>query len=118
MVRDKVFRVEKGHDKNMELKYQNQVLFRFEFDYIWGGAEITSNGIDTGYDIKGWWFKPGTRLTDHNDKDLIIAVKKNDGLEVTILDESISEEMILATVYYHIYSSAGKMLSVMMISSI
>lgn len=118
MVRDKVFRVEKGHDKNMELKYQNQVLFRFEFDYIWGGAEITSNGIDTGYDIKGRWFKPGTRLTDHNDKDLIIAVKKNDGLEVTILDESISEEMILATVYYHIYSSAGKMLSVMMISSI
>jgi len=44
---------------------------------------------------------------------LIIAVKKNDGLEVAILDENMADEMILATIYYHIYSSGGKMLSVL-----
>lgn len=110
---NKILRAEKGLDKNIQLKYGDQTLFTFNFDYIWGGAEITSNGIDTGFDIKGRWFKPGTRLTDSEDKDLIIAVKKNDGLEITVLDEDISAEMILATIYCHIYSSGGKMLSVL-----
>lgn len=113
MTNSKILRAEKGPEKNIQLKCGDQTLFTFNFDYIWGGAEITSNGIDTGFDIKGRWFKPGTRLTDNEDKDLIIAVKKNDGLEVTIFEEVISAEMILATIYYHIYSSRGKLLSVL-----
>ena len=110
---NKTLRAEKGPEKNIQLKHENQTLFTLEFDYIWGGAEITSNRIDTGFDIKGRWFKPGTRLTDNEDRDLIIAIKKNNGLEVTVLDEEILVEMILATIYYHIYSSRGKMLAVL-----
>lgn len=113
IIGDKIFRAEKGSDKNISLKYEGKILFTFNFDYIWGGAEITSKGIDTGFDIKGRWFKPGTRLTDNNDKDLIIAVKKNDGLEITVVDTEVSPEMILGTIYYHIYSSGGKMRGVL-----
>lgn len=111
-ISNKILRAEKGPDKNIELRNNNKTLFKFVFDYIWGGAEISSNGEDTGFDIKGRWFRPGTRLTDKDDKDLIIAVKKNDGLDVSILDENIAEEMVLATIYYHLYSSRGKMLAV------
>ncbi len=110
----KTLRVERGPTKDLVLKDGDQTLFTFKFDYVWGGAEITSNGKDTGFDIKGRWFKPGTYLTDDEDKNLIIAVKKNDGLEVTVLDDSVGATMILATIYYHIYASAGKMFSVLM----
>lgn len=104
-------RVERGDTKDLVLKENTKIVFTFKFDYVWGGAQLVSNGVDTGFDIKGRWFKPGTRLTNDEDKDLIVAVKKNDGLEVTVFDESISEKMILATIYYHIYSS--KMMSSM-----
>jgi hypothetical protein len=107
-------RAEKGQDNNIELLNNNKTLFKFNFDYLWGGAEILTNGEDTGFDIKGRWFIPGTRLTDNNNQDLIIAVKTNDGLDVTIFDENIAEEMILATIYYHLYSSRGKMLGVIL----
>lgn len=109
----KIYRAEKGPDKNISLKQDGNILFTFKFDYIWGGAEITSSGIDSGYDVKGRWFKPGTRLTDIDDKDLIIALKKDDGLDVTIVDSTVSPEMILGTIYYHIYSSGAKMLGVL-----
>ncbi|WP_313806963.1 hypothetical protein [Flavobacterium sp.] len=110
----KTLRVERDDaTKNMVLKENGKALFTFKFDYIWGGAEIVTNGVDTGYDIKGRWFKPGTRLTNENDKDLIIATKKDDGLEVVVVDENIDPTMVLATIYYHIYSSGSKMLSVL-----
>lgn len=109
-------RVERGDTKDLVLKENTKIVFTFKFDYVWGGAQLVSNGLDTGFDIKGRWFKPGTRLTNDEDKDLIVAVKKNDGLEVTVFDESISEKMILATIYYHIYSS--KMMSSMIASGI
>lgn len=113
---DITLRVERGDTKDLVLKENSKTLFVFKFDYVWGGAELVSDGVDTGFDIKGRWFKPGTRLTNDEDKDLIVAVKKNDGLEVTIFDESISDKMILATIYYHIYSS--KMMSLMVGSGI
>lgn len=110
---NKILRAERTLDKNIQVKYENQTLFTYNFDYIWGGAELILNGLDTGFDIKGRWFKPGTRLTDNEEKDLVIVVKKNDGLSVSILEENVSAEMILATIYYHIYSSGGKMLSIL-----
>lgn len=113
---NKTYRAERGANKNISLKKDGQTLCTFNFDYVWGGAEITVDGIDTGLDIRGRWFKPGTRLTDIDDNDLIVAVKKGDGLEVKVIDESISPEMILATIYYHIYTSEGKMLSVLIAS--
>lgn len=113
LTESKTLRAEKDSNKDVVLKEDGQTLFTFTFDYVWGGAEITSNGVDTGFDIKGRWFKPGTRLTDEHDKDLVIAVKKNDELQVTVLDEDISDTMIVATIYYHIYASGGKMLTVL-----
>ncbi|MBD8084587.1 hypothetical protein [Chryseobacterium caseinilyticum] len=109
---NKKLRAEKDSKNNIELKRNNLSLFTLDFDYIWGGAEIVFNGVDTGFDVKGKWFKPGTRLTDENDKDLVIAVKKDDGLEVSVLDENISDELIITTIFYHIYASAGKTRSI------
>lgn len=108
---NELWRIERDSNKNLVLKQSEHVLFSFKFDYTWGGAEIITSGIDTGYDIKGRWFKPGTRLINAQDEDLIIAVKKGNGMEVKILDNDISTAMILATIYYHVYASAGKMLS-------
>lgn len=115
---DEIWKIERDTNSNLVLKHNEHVLFTFEFDYVWGGAEIMTSGIDTGYDIKGRWFKPGTRLINAQDEDLVIAVKKDDGMEVTVLDDNISTPMVLATIYYHIYASAGKMLSVIIGSSI
>jgi len=109
---DEIWRVERDLNRNFVLKQNENILSSFKFDYVWGGAEIIANDIDTGYDIKGRWFKPGTRLINAHDEDLIIAIKKGDGMEVTILDDNISIAMILSTVYYHVYSS-GKMLSML-----
>lgn len=106
-----IWRIERDSNKNLVLKQNEHTLFTFKFDYVWGGAEIIASGIGTGYDITGRWFKPGTRLINAQDEDLIIAVKKGDGMEVTILNDDISAAMILATIYYHVYVSAGKMLS-------
>lgn len=113
-VTGKVLKAARGQDKNIILKHDDVSLFTFKFDYLWGGAELVSDGADTGYDIKGRWFKPGTRLTDENDKDLVIAVKKDNGLEVTIADVNISPVMVMATIYYHIYTSGSKTRSVLM----
>lgn len=112
-VAGKTLRAERGDDKNIVLKEAGKDLFTFKFDYLWGGAELLSYGKDTGFDIKGRWFKPGTRLTDDQDNDLVVAVKKGNGMDVTIADTEVSPVMVMATIYYHIYSSAGKMLSVL-----
>jgi hypothetical protein len=113
-VTGKALKAVRGDDKNIILKQDDASLFTFKFDYLWGGAELVVDGVDTGYDIKGRWFKPGTRLTDENDKDLVIAVKQGNGLEVTITDVDISPVMVMATIYYHIYTSGSKARSVSM----
>jgi hypothetical protein len=108
-----ILRAVRGADKNIVLMQGAKALFTFKFDYLWGGAELVVDGADTGFDIKGRWFKPGTRLTDEEDKDLVVAVKKGNGLVVSILDEQVSPVMIIATIYYHIYASGGKMRSLL-----
>ena len=67
---------ESATEKDIVLKQNGLVLLKFKFDYLWGSAEIQSNGQDTGYDIKGRWFKSGTRFTDADDNDIIIVKSK------------------------------------------
>ena len=115
---NKVLLVEEGPDKNMILKEHDISVFTFKFDYLWGGAEIIAGDVDTGYDIKGRWFKSGTRLINEDDLDLVIVKIKNDDLEALVLDDSLSKMMVVATIYYHIYASAGKFLQVIFTSAI
>jgi len=112
--RHKVLQVIQGADKNMVLTENGTHLFTFAFDHVWGGAELVSNGVDTGLDIKGRWFKPGTRLTDAQDEDMVVAVKSGNGLTVSVLHEDTDDTLVMATIYYHLYASAGKMRAVMM----
>lgn len=105
------FTARRAEDKNIVLKQEDKVLFKFKFDYLWGNAEIEMDGEDTGYNIKGKWFKKGTRLTDENDADIVVAVTKEHPehhITLDIIDEKVQPVMIMATLYYHIYASAGK----------
>lgn len=115
---NKVLRVVEGPDKNMILKENDVSIFTFKFDYLWGGAEVVSGNEDTGFDIKGRWFKPGTRLINEDDVDLVVVKLKDSKLEATILSEDVNKIMVVSTIYYHIYASAGKFLQVMLTSVI
>ena len=45
---DKTFHIVEGETKNMVLKANNETLFVFEFDKLWGGAKLVSDGTDLG----------------------------------------------------------------------
>lgn len=107
------FKIEEGKDKNMILKHNDKVIFKFKFDYLSGGAEIISDEIYANYEIKGRWFKPGTRLINDTDDDLVVVKNFDNDIEVLIIDENISKLMVVCTVYYHIYASSNKFLSVL-----
>ncbi|RYZ79114.1 MAG: hypothetical protein EOP06_27800 [Proteobacteria bacterium] len=102
-------------DKNIRVTSANTELFTFKFDALWGGAELETNGQETGFEVKGKWFKPGTRLVDAQSNDLV-AIKNGDvalELDIAVSAEDIPEVMLLATVYYHVYSSRSKLLLTM-----
>lgn len=102
-------------EKDIVLTQARNVLFKFNFDYLWGGAEIEANGEATGFEVKGKWFKPGTRLVDEDSNDLlVVTTNADDDLEISVNDESVSDVMLLSTVYYHVYSSANKLRQAMM----
>jgi hypothetical protein len=104
-------------DKNIVITREGTTLFKFKFDYLWGGAEIMQDGADSGFDIKGRWFKPGTRLTDEHDTDLAVIVTEESivpQLRINVIDEDLSPVMVLASIYYHIYLSGGKLRSLLM----
>ncbi|RZJ66379.1 MAG: hypothetical protein EOO50_09900 [Flavobacterium sp.] len=103
-------------EKDIVVTRARQTLFKFKFDYLWGGAEIETDGEETGFEVKGKWFKPGTRLVDADSNDIVIVKtnERSNELEISINDESISEVMLLSTIYYHVYASAGKLRSVML----
>ncbi|MGV3459552.1 MAG: hypothetical protein ACO1N9_03755 [Flavobacterium sp.] len=111
-VNDKEYYIgpESATEKDIVLKQNGLTLMKFKFDYLWGNAEIHSDGEDTGYDIKGRWFKSGTRFTDAEDNDLIVVKsKENQSAEISILDEDEATPiMTMATLYYHMYTSAAK----------
>lgn len=104
---------ENESDKDIILTQSGQTLLKFKFDYLRGNAEIQKEGEDTGYDIKGKWFKAGTRLTDSSDNDLVVVVSKESltpNVEIKILNEEEGTPlMIMATLYYHLYTSASKL---------
>ena len=108
LIDGKLFEVSEGEDKNMLLSDANQTIFTFKLDYLWGGADLISKGTDTGYNIKGRWFKPGTRLIDENNKDLVIVKNTNNGYEATVEDDTLDKIMVVSTIYYHIYGSKMK----------
>ncbi len=102
-------------DKNLVVTKGDKTLFTFEFDKLWGGAEIASEGEENGYEVKGRWFKPGTRLVDNDDKDLVVVVSKEltNTVEVSVA-ENVEAVMVLSTLYYHLYASGSKTLSVVL----
>lgn len=102
-------------EKDIVVTRAGKALFKFNFDHLWGGAEIESDGEATGFEVKGKWFKPGTRLVGADSTDLVVVTTTEDNvLEISVHDESLSDLMLLSTVYYHIYASAGKLRAVMM----
>lgn len=112
------FQTEAESDKNMLLKKDEKVIFKFKFDYLFGDAEIVSDESASNYEIIGRWFKPGTRLINEEDKDLVVVKNSGNDIEVQIVDEKVSKLMVVSTVYYHIYASSGKLTSLVFSSVI
>lgn len=106
-----MYRAESANGKDIAIKFNGSEIFSIVLNSIWGNFEVRANGQDTGYDIKGKWFKPGTRFTDSEDNDLVVV--KTDpwlGKKITIdiAEIDISDLMILTTLYHHIRASAAK----------
>ena len=101
--------------KNVIIKKDGIEVFTAVFHPLWGNLELRTEGEDTGYDINGKWFKPGTRLTDSEDNDLVVVTSDPwTGTEMEIIsnDENIWPLMIVATIYFHIRASAAKSVGV------
>lgn len=101
-------------EKNIVLTKADATVFTFAFDKIWGGAEIMSDGNQTGYEVKGRWFRAGTRLIDADDKDVVVVVTNEfsqPAIEITVYEKT-EPVMVMSTLYYHLYASRSKMLSV------
>lgn len=108
---NKSYHTSQNEDKDVVLNENGKPLFTLKFDKLWGGAEIINSENYEGFEIKGRWFKVGTRLIDEQDNDLIIVVNENEGYLVTVNDGSVSPLMIISTIYYHIYASRMKLLA-------
>ena len=108
---NKSYHTSTNENKDIVLNENSKSLFTFKFDKLWGGAEIINSENYEGLEIKGRWFKIGTRLIDENDNDLVVVVNEKEGYLVTINDEAVSPLMIISTIYYHIYASRMKLLS-------
>lgn len=106
-----IYEAIQNENKDIVLNENGKSLFTFKFDKIWGGAEIINSKNNTGLEIKGRWFKIGTRLIDEKDNDLVVVLNENNGLEVTVNGNDIDSLMIISTIYYHIYATRGKLLS-------
>jgi hypothetical protein len=104
------YQTSQDDNKNIVLSENGKPLFTFKFDKLWGGAEIVNAVNGAGLEIKGRWFKIGTRLIDENDNDLVVVVNGDNGYEVTVNGNDIDPLMIISTVYYHIYATRGKLL--------
>lgn len=110
-VGDTIFRAELAKGNNAVIMQGETEIFTAVFHPLWGNLELQHSGQDTGYDIKGRWFKPGTRLTDTDDNDLVVVTADawtGQKIEIAVADTGISELMIVATLYHHIRASAAK----------
>ncbi len=109
-VGDKIFRAELANGNNTIIMHGDAEIFTAVFHPLWGNLELRQSGQDTGYDIKGKWFKPGTRLTDADDNDLVVITADmwtGKNIEISAVPD-ISGLMVVATLYYHIRASAAK----------
>lgn len=96
-------------DKNIVIMANDTILLKFKFDYLWGGATLFVDDESTGYKVTGKAFKPGSRLVDANGNDLIVVTNasnwsESQGLNIEVIDPQVTPFLILATVYYHIYT--------------
>ncbi|RWX01582.1 hypothetical protein [Flavobacterium cerinum] len=103
-------------DKNIVITANDAILLKFKFDYLWGGASLYVYDEPTGYKITGKAFKPGSRLVDIDGNDLIVVVNaskwsENQGLKMEVIDTQVTAFQIITTVYYHLYTSASKLYS-------
>ena len=101
--------------KNVIITSGGKELFTAVFHALWGNLELRMAGEDTGYDIRGKWFKPGTRLTDEEDKDLVVVTADpwtGKKMQITVAEETVSALVIVATIYFHIRASAAKTMGV------
>jgi hypothetical protein len=108
-----VYRAEPGADKNIVISLDGTELLKFRFDYLWGGATLIAEGEKTPYKITGKALKKGTRLIDGDNNDMIVVKTVPDAFsmaefEIEVQDPQVTDFLIVATVYYHIYASIGK----------
>ena len=101
-------------DKNIVITANDAILLKFKFDYLWGGATLFVDDESTGYKVTGKTFKPGSRLVDADGNDLIVVTNASNwsekqGLNIEVIDPQVTPFLILATVYYHIYTSAANL---------
>lgn len=101
-------------EKDIVVKNSGATLFKLKFDYLLGGADLLINGEDTGFEITGKLFKPGTRFVDADNNDLIIATGVSPEIKITVNDNESTPLMIITTLYYHLYVSASKTRTVIM----
>jgi len=109
------FRAELAQGNNVTILQGETEIFTAVFRPLWGNLELRLAGEDTGYDVKGKWFKAGTRLTDAEDNDMIIVTSDpwtGRQMEITVADAAVSDLMVVATIYFHIRASAAKTLGV------
>ena len=105
----------KGDGKNIVINGDGVEIFTAIFRPLWGNFELQLAGEDTGYDVRGKWFKPGTRLTDDDDHDLVVVTSDAlTGKQMKIVAvEDASALMVAATIYLHIRASAAKTMATM-----
>ena len=104
-IENQIYNVLRGENKDMVMTENGNSLFTFKFDKLWGGAKIIKSENYEGLEIKGRWFKLGTRLIDKKDNDLMVVVNANNGCSVNIIGNKINPLLIISTIYYHIYAS-------------
>lgn len=103
-------------DKNIVITANDAILLKFKFNYLWGGASLYVDDEPTGYKVMGKAFKPGSRLVDADGNDMIVVVNASNwsetqGLKIEVIDDQVTAFLIMTTVYYHIYTTASNLYS-------
>jgi len=98
-------------DKNMLLKLEDTLLFKFQFQYLWGQIKLLMNGEDHLYSIKGKWFKTGTYLCDTANRDLLKIYNNSIGFKIECYVPAIDKILVACTTFQHIVSSKTLLLN-------
>ena len=114
---------ESATEKNIVIREDGSTIVKFDFDYLWGNATLLFENEETGYEIKGKFLKSGTRLVDSDNNDLVVVTTAETTVsavdyDIVVNDEEVNNFLILATLHYHNYTSASKLLSVLMANAV